>query len=121
MKLPPMIILTNLPMPGIADRQIAVRTDMIFIVERANIGVDNGKGKGGLQVVNSAAEAPKHASCLYMVNGGRCFAMEPVEEVVRLIREATEPRNTYKKVSLAIAMVIAIVGFVAAVIPMIPR
>lgn len=91
-KIPQLVTFTNLALPGQPVSPISVRSDMVIIVERTSVKMEE-QPVPGVRVAKSGPAlgtgAPVAGTCLHLAGGGRLFVEESVEEVTASIQRAT--------------------------------
>ena len=93
MKIPKLVLLTNLKMPGQPASPIAVRCDMVVIVERTGIKLEEQPAPGvKVSKIGPAlpAGAPTEGTCLHLAGGGRLYVEESVEETTAAVSKAAK-------------------------------
>lgn len=91
MKIPQLVLLTNLKMPGQPPSPIAVRCDMVVLVERTAIRLEEQPVQGVKTSKVGAAlppGSPTEGTCLHLAGGGRAYVEESVEEATGALRKA---------------------------------
>lgn len=92
MRIPPLVLLTNMKIPGQPEGPISVRCDVIVMIERTSIKIEE-QPVPGVRVAKSgpavAPGTPTVGTCLHLGGGGRCFVEESVEEVTGAINRAS--------------------------------
>lgn len=94
MKLPPMIILKSVPLPGDrrADPMVAVRADLVLMVQRAHVDfTQNGKAAANESAVVRQLPSANTRECtvVHLGGGQTLFVENTPNEVLRLLKQAS--------------------------------